>query len=823
MKATGRADSPYLFVMVSKPSEGMEAWFWRQLHKCGITKSEVRVVYLLDEAPAGAGNRPLKAQVRASRERFERDIKRSSPKVVAPMGTDPFFALTGINEGIFDARGYLIRKHLFKPMPTEVWKQVGTYKNNSKATGAKKGDPKMKWVKEDAPPLLDGFDGVVIPLFTLDHIRTEQFNVAPAFTEDLKRMYRAVHGELVEIGKGFKYIADVEKLPNPKKLGSLIAVDIETHGIDNEVIDLVSFSDGKTTAVLEWDADVLSYMEKLFQLPDRLYAFHNSPFDVPRLIANGVTSLEAVLETRVFDTMFAAVNVQPDLHKALGRVASLYLDIEPWKTSARKETSHWRMMVHADPKVYAGKDSFNTHWLAKQLIVVMKDLGAWDYFMGQGNHPGPGVMATLPVLSEMSRGGLKIDREYAKVWCARLERRLFRYLKMWTRMFPKTRFSQNKALQRLLYKTWGLPVQRSKEDGVTVDELALVKLRAYVRDNREDTIMPGRWQSDKRAVPRTFDLMLKIRETSKLLSTYVQPTMLSEETYVHPSYLPASKDDERGGKKMDNKGTTATGRLASFKPNIQNQPKDCPYGCKGRCSHFRVRNLYVPDKPSMCFVQADYKSAELYVLAGMSGDQRLLDDLRGDMHQRNADRFNISRKVSKNVTYASQYLAGPPKQSEMILKQEHLFVSPEECLTISEAIWGYYTDATAYKELLVELCQEKGYITNPFGRTRFFHSGRAPAAVDFIPQSTVADILWCVLKPVADLARSLGGRLVTTVHDSILIIVPYKKRVKAAREMKKIMEKRFDNIRKGFYIPVEIEMGEAGASWGTVQKWEDAA
>jgi hypothetical protein len=134
--------------MLSEASEGMMAWFWRQLHACGIKKVDVRIVYMLDEPPANAGNKASKAQLRSARERFALDMKRSSPKVALPMGTDAFFALTGINEGIFDARGYLIRKDLFHPVPTEVWKEVGKYVNNSKATGAKAGDPKMKWVKE---------------------------------------------------------------------------------------------------------------------------------------------------------------------------------------------------------------------------------------------------------------------------------------------------------------------------------------------------------------------------------------------------------------------------------------------------------------------------------------------------------------------------------------------------------------------------------------------------------------------------------------------------------------------------------------------------
>jgi DNA polymerase I-like protein with 3'-5' exonuclease and polymerase domains len=426
-------------------------------------------------------------------------------------------------------------------------------------------------------------------------------------------------------------------------------------------------------------------------------------------------------------------------------------------------------------------------------------------------------MATLPELALMSRGGLRTNKPYAEEWCPKLEKQLFRYLKLWTRMFPDVKFSSNPQLQKLLYKQWGLPVQRSKEDGVSVDELALIKLQAYVGKNRDDDMIPGAWQTDPRAVARTFDLMLKMRDVAKTLSTYVQPVMFSEENWVHPSYLPASKDSERGSTReknesgdMRSKGATVTGRLVSYKPNIQNQPKRC-------------RVLYVPDRDDMCFVEADYKSAELYVLAGMSGDRQLLEDLADDMHQTNADRLGISRKVAKNVTYASQYLASPSKQSDMILEQEHMYVSPADCQVVSSGIWGYYTDATAYKQLLVELCTSKRYITNPFGRTRFFHTGAAPAAVDFIPQSTVADILWCVMKDVAEMLRSLGGRLVTTVHDSMLACVPLAMRERAALEMKRIMERRFDCVRKDFYIPVALKVGAPGAAWSQLVEWKAAA
>lgn len=834
--AKGRVDAPILVIQEYPLSDRMTAWFWRTLLTSGIQKTDVRLVYMLDEAPMGANRKPTKAQLKAATERFEREVRESTAKVVVPMGSDALFALTGIKENIFDTRGFIIRKDIFRSMPMKVRKIVGEYKRASKTTGAKAGDPKWANVTEEGYGVLGpDWDGVVIPAYSCDYIRLEAFAVKPAFKEDMRRVARAAKGELCEVGSNFSYWISQHEQRSPDGSVELtkqsfeqtlksdvIAVDIETHGVNNEVIETVQFSDGTATGCFEWTEEVRQMTERIFARPGCIFVVHNSTFDIPRLLLNGVHIAQEVIDRQVYDSMFGAVVLQPDLHKGLGRCATVYLDVTPWK---------WKSLKDAKPELYAAKDALVTNWLGRIQMVTLKSLGMWKLCMGVDGHPGPGVMATLPELEAMTAGGLVLDRAAAEVWLAKLSKQQLRYVKLWTRMFPDVSPHANPQVSKLLYGTWGLPVQRNKHsEAISVDELALITLQAFVKSQKSPTRpdlewanFDGEWKYDDRCTPRLFDLLLKIRSVSKLLSTYVLPTVESMEAKVHPRYIPVSKDDDRGERKYDSRGNTATGRLASYGPNIQNQPKECPYGCKGKCKHFRVRSLYVPDHPDWCFIQADYKSAELYVLAGMSGDERLLADLAGDMHQLNADRLGIDRKPAKNVTYASQYLASPSQQSDMILRQAHLYVSPAECSRIANGIWSNYAKAQAYKLHLVHLCDTQHKIINPFGRVRHFHDGRATAAVNFIPQSIVADILWCVLKPVAEVARAHGGRMVTTVHDSILVAVPKDNVIACARAIKATMERRFDCVRPGFYIPVDLEVGDPGASWVNLHKLEVAA
>lgn len=807
----GSPTAPVLAVMPFAPEEGMTAWFYERLRECGILSTDVCTLYMLHEPPENSGGRPSARQLRESTARVAEEMKGLSPKVVVPFGGDALYFTTGLDIGIADARGYLIRPELRGTFVYDEWGKVGEYKRADKKKDRQVGDPRMGWVKRASKGLLpESFTGFVIPSYELESIRLQAFTPGAALKADMMRVKRALNGSLKIVDEGFTFFNSFQtyrafgfegtEIAKDGRLDydtDILAVDIETLPPEHRVIERISVSDGVRTHTLPWDETTREWLDRQIRNVRKYILIHNRSFDVPRLQAAGIHLSSE--DNRLVDTMYWAVVIQPDLLKGLGAVASLYLDTYPWK---------WKFISESDPELYSALDAFKTaRVFLDGLAPMAKGLRMWSLLTGEDYQWGPGIMPTIPVLTDMHESGIQINRAFAEEKSTELEGELFAKLCEWTNLFPLVDASSHKQITNLMYGEWKLPVIRTKKDGVTVNEFALVKNRLYIQTDyakrRDDP-----WKSDPRCCPETFTLLLKIRELSKQLETYVTPALEAENRRIHPSYLPVGKFGTQDEADDAVRGNTATGRLATSRPNIQNQPK-------------RLRNLYEPDYPDWCFVQFDYSRAEMWSMAAMANDDVMWGDLSEDPYQKIADAAGTDRDTAKNVVLAGQYLASANKVSEMILKQEHFYLAPATCKHILETIASRWTKRTAYSRLLVTRCAQKGWIRNPFGRIRIFANRSGPAAVNFIPQSIVADILWCVLLDVWKTARALRGRLTTTVHDSVLLQVPADRVGECVHLVKAIMERTFDCVRPGFSIPVSCEVGAPGAAWGELKKWDN--
>ena len=819
MASTGQANAPVLVLMQDVLSEGMSAWFYQRMLECGIKQTDIQIITVLDEAPENTGGRPSAAQLRESVSRVERDLHASSPQIVVTLGKDALHLATGLREKIDNARGYLLRPTLRGTFVRQTWEQTGEYKTGNKKTGRVKGDPKYGWIKRSCNGLLpSSFTGYVIPSYDLAYMRKMQFKVGPAFKADMLRVRRALDGKLKILQEGFQFYNTFHtlrtydgKMFTPFDGGAedydteVLAVDIETTGVDHDTIIRISLSDGTRTHTLPWDEPTRQYVERQIHLCKRWLVMHNgSAFDIPRLKAAGVEITEEMEAKNVYDTMYGAVVAQPDLRKGLGAAASVYLDVYPWK---------WKTIAQEDDELYSALDAFITARLFLDgLRPFTKQMRMWPLVTGEAYPWGPGVMATLPCLSDMTRQGLRVNKPVAQKWVVELEERLRGLHAQWAEMFPLIDPDSNKQMADLFYKQWKLPVVRSTEEGVTTNELAVVKSQAYIQSEYGRTRDTNPWREDRNCVPETFDLLLKIRNASKHLHTYCEPALLMDDIYVHPSYLPAALEGQKDAESDRSKGNTSSGRLATSNPNIQNQDKES-------------RKLYIPDTDDMCFIEFDFTRAEMFAMAAMARDEVMLEDLVVDPYQRVADEVLrltgkvILRKIAKNVTLAGQYLAGKYKVSDMIMKDEHVYVDPGTCALILDALKMRWKKRAGYMNYLVNTCKVKGYLINPFGRVRVFAMRKATEAVNFIPQSIVADCLWCVMRDVWLAARRLGGRMTTTVHDSILIQVPKNNVDLAVQTVRPLMERTFDNVAPGFSLSVGIKTGAPGVSWNEIREY----
>jgi DNA polymerase I-like protein with 3'-5' exonuclease and polymerase domains len=129
----------------------------------------------------------------------------------------------------------------------------------------------------------------------------------------------------------------------------------------------------------------------------------------------------------------------------------------------------------------------------------------------------------------------------------------------------------------------------------------------------------------------------------------------------------------------------------------------------------------------------------------------------------------------------------------------------------------------AWRQRVVSEGTTLGYLTNAFGRRRYFyhrwrdhdgtqHSGDVPEMLAYLPQSDAADILWTRLPALEAFAGEWNGHLVTTVHDSFLLEFPTENLDRDLfRSLRSVLECEFSNIAPGFRVPVNLKMG---ANWG---------
>lgn len=387
------------------------------------------------------------------------------------------------------------------------------------------------------------------------------------------------------------------------------------------------------------------------------------------------------------------------------------------------------------------------------------------------------------VLYDMEVAGFKIDKDELSRFAKMLGERIAALESaIYFMAGEEININSTKQLGKLLFEDMGLPVIKKTKTGYSTDSSVLEKLR-------------GKHE--------IIDSIIEYRHLAKLKSTYAD------------AFLPLL--DEEGRIRSTLKQTvTATGRISSAEPNLQNIPVRTEIGRE-------IRKMFVA-KEGHLLVGADYSQIELRVLAHMAADKTMQDAFinNDDIHTITATQvFNVPdflvtddmRSRAKTVNFGIIY-----GQSEFSLAGE-LKISRKEAKEYIESYFNHYSGVKNYMDTTIENAKASGYVTTIFGRRRYIPELQAKnfnlrsfgerAAMNAPIQGTAADIIKIAMVKVYDALREKcpEAKLILQVHDELICEVPEDKAEIAAQILKEEME----NAAK-LSVPLRADV-KVGKSW----------
>ncbi len=343
--------------------------------------------------------------------------------------------------------------------------------------------------------------------------------------------------------------------------------------------------------------------------------------------------------------------------------------------------------------------------------------------------------------------------------------------------------NSNRQLQSILFDKLGLKTARKTKTGYSTDVRVLTELAI-------DHPLPG--------------LILEYRQLSKLLSTYIDtlPGLVNARTgKIHTSF---------------NQTVTATGRLSSSDPNLQNIPIRTKLGRE-------IRSAFIPTRGRV-LLDADYSQIELRVMAHLSEDPGLVSAFveGSDIHTRTASRIygvsenevtNEMRASAKTINFGVMYGQGPSALSRQ------LRIKLEEAKKFIGEYFEKYPGIRDFIDSSVESAREKGYAETLLGRRRplpdinssngRFRSFSERIAVNMPIQGTAADLIKIAMIRIdAEIEeKGLQSRMILQVHDELVFDVVRDELSEMEEIVRRLMESAIE-----LKVPLRVDIG-SGINW----------
>ena len=599
------------------------------------------------------------------------------------------------------------------------------------------------------------------------------------FNDDKSKKKKEVKYSLITENKLDAFLT---KLTSVREL----CVDTETSSLNIQEAELAGIAlsfkenEGYYIPTLENTETILNKLKLFLENPEVKIIGHNLKYDIQILRKFGIN-----ISKNVFDTMLAHYLINPESSHKLDVLSENYLNHKciPIEELIGKPGVNQKKMTDLEPQevyYYACEDADISFTLKNILEKELKKLKLSNLFYDV-------ELPLMHVLSDIENNGVKIDVPFL----SEMAKKLSSYItetenKIFGIAGESFNIASPKQLGVILFDKLKIEEnpKKTKSGQYSTGEEILLKL------SKKNKIV---------------DLILEFREYKKLLSTYISalPEMVSpSDGLIHTDYAQA---------------VTATGRLSSNKPNLQNIPIRTHLGRE-------TRSAFISRNDGDFILAADYSQIELRIIAAFSGDPEMISAFQNekDIHSITASKvFNVPlndvssdmRRRAKEVNFGIIYGISPFGLSQ------NLDIPRSEA---KEIIDSYFTEFKLVKEYMdnsIKKAKDKKYVETILGRRRYLRDidsrnftlrGFAERnAINSPIQGSAADIIKLAMIKISDWMEreQIKSKMIMQVHDELVFDVVKSEKDEMEKNIKKIME----NVIK-IDVPLTVEIG-IGKTW----------
>ena len=527
---------------------------------------------------------------------------------------------------------------------------------------------------------------------------------------------------------------------------------------------------------------IVNEFRPVFENENSLKVGQNIKYDMIVLQNYGAT-----VKGPLFDTMIAHYVLQPELRHGMDYLAEIYLHyqtihIDELIGPKGKNQKNMRDLDPKDVYLYACEDADVTLKLKNVLEKELKENDAERLFYDI-------EMPLVPVLVNIERNGVLLDTEALKQSSAHFT-------------------AQMEQIEKEIYELAGetFNIASPKQVGeVLFDKLKIVEKAKKTKTGQYVTSEEV-LESLRHKHP-VVEKSLEHRGLKKLLGTYIDalPQLINPRTgRVHTSF---------------NQTVTATGRLSSSNPNLQNIPIRDENGKE-------IRKAFIPDEGCL-FFSADYSQIELRIMAHLSEDKNMIDAFLSnhDIHAATAakvykidlkDVGSDMRRKAKTANFGIIY------GISVFGLAERMNVDRKEAKELIDGYFETYPGVKAYMDKSIQVAQEKGYVETIFHRKRFLpdiNSRNAVVrgyaernAINAPIQGSAADIIKVAMARIYQRFQTEGiqAKMILQVHDELNFSVPVNEKERVEEIVIEEMEKAYR-----MHVPLKADCG-----WG--KNWLEA-